>query len=186
MKKKGFTLIELMPVVAIIGVLLGLIMSAAANSIKVARKQKTATICKVVTQGILTYREQKDQWPGSFNPNSSKSNNDGVNNRNNPDRLHLESSEIRSMIKDVVEETVLKGNPMMDVSGLFVSRFPGEANGRDYGLDFRDAVHGTKESPQKMKIAEMYFGYPEENNGYFRHLKIVYAKPAQSMEVTQQ
>ena len=37
-----------------------------------------------------------------------------------------------------------------------------------------------------MKIAEMYFGYPEENNGYFRHLKIVYAKPAQSMEVTQQ
>ena len=96
MKKKGFTLIELMAVVAIIGVLLGLIMSAAANSIKVARKQKTATICKVVTQGILTYREQKDQWPGSFNPNSSKSNNDGVNNRNNPDRLHLESSEIRT------------------------------------------------------------------------------------------
>ena len=31
MKKKGFTLIELMAVVAIIGVLLGLIMSAAAN-----------------------------------------------------------------------------------------------------------------------------------------------------------
>ena len=183
MKKKGFTLIELMAVVAIIGVLLGLIMSAAANSIKVARRQKTATICKVVTQGILTYREQKDQWPGSFNPNSSKSNNDGVNNRNNPDRLHLESSEIRSMIKDVVEETVLKGNPMMDVSGLFVSRFPGEANGRDYGLDFRDAVHGTKESPQKMKIAEMYFGYPDANTGSFLRFKVVYSISADRLTV---
>ena len=63
MKKKGFTLIELMAVVAIIGVLLGLIMSAAANSIKVARKQKTATICKVVGIAQLNETEQLHNVP---------------------------------------------------------------------------------------------------------------------------
>lgn len=186
MKRKGFTLIELMAVVAIIGVLLGMVMSVAANSIKISRKQKTEAICKIVTQGILTYREQKDEWPGSFTGTGSKSNTDGVNNRNNPDRLHLEPDQVRAMIKDIVEETVMKGNPLLDVSGLFVSRDPGDENGRSYGLDFRDAVHGTKESPVKMKIAEMYYGYPEENYGYFRHLNMVYSRPTDSMEVTKQ
>lgn len=187
MKRRGFTLIELMAVVAIIGILLGIVMTAAANSIKLSRKNKAAAVCKVVLQGIETYREQKDEWPGGFQSTSGgKTNQDGAYGRNNPDRVHLDSSQIRSMIKDVVEETCLRGNPMMDVSGLFVSRDPGEADGRGYGLDFQAAVHGTAESPEKMSISEMYYGYPEENHGYFRRLKIVYSRPTDSMEVTKQ
>lgn len=187
MKRRGFTLIELMAVVAIIGILLGIVMTAAANSIKLSRRNKAATVCKVILQGIETYREQKDEWPGGFESTSGgKTNQDGVNGRNNPDRLHLDSSQIRSMIREVVEETCLRRNPMMDVSGLFVSRSAGEAGERDYGLDFQAAVHGTEESPEKMSISEMYFGYPEESNGYFRRVKIVYSRPTDSMEVTQQ
>ena len=187
MKRRGFTLIELMAVVAIIGILLGIVMTAAANSIKLARKNKAAAVCKCVLQGIETYREQKDEWPGGFTSTTGgKTNQDGAYGRNNPDRVHLQSDQIRKMVKDVVEETCLRGNPMMDVSGLFVSRSPGEPDGRDYGLDFVAAVHGTPESPEKMSISEMYFGYPEENNGYFRRLKIVYSRPTDSMEVTKQ
>lgn len=187
MKKRGFTLIELMAVVAIIGILLGIVMTAAANSIKLSRKNKALAICKCVQQGIDTYREQKDEWPGGFQSTSGgSSNQDGVNNRNNPDRVHLEASQVRSMVRDVVEETCIRGNPMMDVSGLFVSTDPGESNGRGYGLDFQAAVHGTEQSPEKMKIAQMYFGYPEASQGYFRRLKIVYSRPTDSMEVSTQ
>ncbi len=186
-KLNGFTLIELMAVVAIIGVLLGMVMSAAAGSMKLSRRNKAEAICKTVQQGIDTYREQKDEWPGGFQSTSSgTSNNDGVNGQSNADRVHLTAAQVRNVVKDVVEETCLRGNPMMDVSGLFVSNDPGESGGEGYGLDFMEAVHGTEEFPQKMSISEMYFGYPEENNGYFRRLKIVYSRPTDSMEVSKQ
>ncbi len=187
MKKPGFTIIELMAVVAILGILIGMVMSATTGAIKLARKNKAEASVKCVQQGIETYRAQKDEWPGGYNTESSgSSNTDGVNNTTNADRVHLDASEVRAMVKDVVEETCQKGNPMMDVSGLYVSRGAGESGGEDYGLDFMEAVHGTEESQVKMSISEMYFGYPEESNGYFRRFKIVYSRPTDSIEVSKQ
>ncbi|MBQ6135856.1 MAG: prepilin-type N-terminal cleavage/methylation domain-containing protein [Kiritimatiellae bacterium] len=184
--KKAFTLIELMAVVAIIAVLLGIITTAASNSIKMARSQKAKALCACVKQGIETYHAQKDEWPGSIGKRIaagtvlSRTNQEGVNNTTNNDKYILDGTEVRDMIREVVMETIRNNNPLMDISGLFVSRDQGEPGGRGHGLDFMDAVRGTKRSKKKMQVGEMYFGYPETDHGYFRRFKIVYSVPTDS------
>ena len=172
--RKAFTLVELMAVIAIIGILMGIVTTAAANSIKMSRQQKAQALCSIAKQGLETYRMQKDRWPGSFGAKIAsggvvqRHNDEGTNNQTDYDKYVLEGPEVRDMFKEIVMETVQNGNPMMDISGLFVSRDTGEPGRRGYGMDFRDAVRGTKKSPRKMSVAEMYFGYPEKDQGYFR------------------
>ena len=79
-----------------------------------------------------------------------------------------------------------KGNPLMDISGLYVSRNTGEPGQKGYGLDFMEAIHGTRKSSRKMSTSEMYFGYPEADHGWFRRFKIVYSLPTDEIKVTQQ
>lgn len=191
--KKAFTLLELMVVLAIIGILLGIVVTVASNMIQTARDQKTEALCKVVQQGLETYRAQKDRWPGSVGDRIaqgqilSRSNEEGDDGRTDDDKYVLEAGEVRDMIKEIVLETVNNNNPMLDVSGLYVSRSPGEKGGRDYGLDFRDAILGhRKRSPNKMSVSEMHFGYPESSRGYFRRFKIIYSVPTDSIGVYKQ
>ena len=44
--RRGFTIIELVMVIAILGILLGIVTTAAANSIKQARSRKAEACCK--------------------------------------------------------------------------------------------------------------------------------------------
>ena len=45
MTKKGFTIVELVMVIAILGILLGIVTSVAAGSIREARKRKAEACC---------------------------------------------------------------------------------------------------------------------------------------------
>ena len=190
--KKAFTIIELMAVIAIIAVLMTIVTTTSSKSMKAAREQRANACCKLVHQGLETYYTQKDQWPGAIGDaikngtGLSRGNNEGIDGSSDPDRFILNGSEIRDMVATMVKECVQNHNQLMDVSGLFVSRFPGEGGSRHYGLNFVDAVHGTKESPKKMSISEMYYGYPESDSGYFRRFKMTYIVPANIMSVTRQ
>ena len=79
-----------------------------------------------------------------------------------------------------------EGNPLLDISGLYVSRSTGEANSKGYGLDFVSAIRGTRTSKRKMTLNEMYFGYPDKDTGYFRRFKMVYSIPTDSLSVGKQ
>ncbi len=184
--KKAFTIVELMMVVAIIGILLGIVTTAASSSIKQAREHKANTCCKIVEQGFATYYAQKGEWPSvgktvKSNPNSLGKDYKGDNGKDDPDRRELSATEIDSMIRELIAETK-KNNPMMDISGLFVSRSSGEGNSKAYGMDFMDAIRGTKRSKKKMSVAEMHFGYPN-SDGYFRRFRVVYSIPTDEMKV---
>lgn len=189
--KKAFTIVELMVVLGIIAILLTLVTTAASNSIREARERKAQACCVIVQQGLATYYAQKARWPGSVGDRiysgnvGSRSNDEGVSGRSDPDKYVLTASEIDDMIVKLIQETK-RGNPLMDISGLFVSRGQGEQGSREYGLDFMQAVRGTKQSRKKMKVAEMHFGYPEKNHGYFRRFKVVYSIPTDEMKVSQQ
>jgi len=89
------------------------------------------------------------------------------------------------MIRKVVEQT-RKGNPMMDVSGLFVSKTSGEPGTRGYGTDFLSAVRGTKKNPDGIPLSQMYFGYPDPTTGYFRRFVITYSPATDSITVSTQ
>ncbi len=188
--RRGFTIVEMLVVIGIIGILLGIVTTAASSSIKQARSRKADACCTLVQQGIATYYAQYGKWPGSIGGRiesgiSARTNDEGSDGQADADKYVLNASEIDDMIRTMIEEAK-KGNPLMDISGLYVSRQSGEKNDRHFGMDFMDAVRGTKRSKKKMKVAEMHFGYPETDHGWFRRFKVVYSIPTDSMKVSKQ
>lgn len=197
--RRGFTIVELLMVVGIIAVLMGIITTAASSSIKSSRTQKAEALCALVQAGLATYREQIGKWPVDLP--TERTNTEGAGGRTDPDKIVLTGTEVRTCVKKLVDEAK-KGNPMMDISGLFVSRSEGElvgdassgAKGQNasrkvkpaFGLDFMPAVRGTKQSKKKMKTSEMYFGYPDPDTGYFLRFKMVYSIPADVITVSKQ
>lgn len=180
--RRGFTIIELVMVIAILGILLGIVTTAAASSIKQARVRKADACCKIVQAGFETYYAQKGEWPGGMDSkvNSRVSNEDD-------DLCELDPDDVRDMMRDILSE-YKQGNPCLDISGLFVSSRRGNRGSRDFGMDFMVAIRGTKKdnNGQVMKTSEMYFGYPESSHGYFRHFKVVYSIPADKITVSTQ
>jgi len=160
-------------VIGIISVLVTITFSAVSGSMKRARTQKARALCILVEQGIATYYAQKGEWP--VEPGDPD---------NNSDVYTFTGSQVREMVKKVVEETK-KNNPMIDVSGLYVSTSDGEG-GRHYGMDFMTAIHGTKKNAKKIKLAQMYFGYPCPGTGYFRRFKMTYSPATDKVTVSMQ
>ena len=191
--KKGFTIVELMMVIGIIAVLMGIITTAASSSIKSSRSRKADVLCALVQTGLATYYEQKGEWPVTISTTGNKA--DGAGNSKDPDSIELSGTQVRACVKALVDEAK-KNNPMMDISGLFVSRGQGELNNRAakggqavkpaFGLDFMQAIRGTKQSKKKMKTSEMYFGYPDPETGHFLRFKMVYSVPGDSITVSKQ
>ena len=193
--KKGFTIVELLMVVGIIIVLMGVVTTAAAQSIRASRTRRADALCALVQAGMNAYYARYDEWPGSIGSRisngsiGSRGNDEGASGSNDNDKYVLTGSEVRDCVKALVEETK-KGSPVMDISGLYVSRFPGEKSGnrvpKATGMDFMSAIHGTRTSPKKMTTSEMYFGYPDTATGYFLRFKMVYSIPTDQFTVSKQ
>lgn len=190
LNRRGFTIVELMMVIGIIAVLITIITTAASSSMRAGRSRRAQAMCALVQTGLATYHAQYAKWPNPLGEkvrsgSLSQSNSEGTSNRTDPDKYVLSGSEVRQMVKALVEETK-KGNPLMDVSGLFVSRHPGEPGEKGYGMDFMSAVRGTPQSKKKMSTSEMYFGYQDSNSGRFRRFKMVYSIPTDQLSVSVQ
>lgn len=186
-KRNGFTIVELLMVIGIIAVLLGLVTTAASSSVKMSRRRKAQALCTMVQAGLATYYAQKDEWPVSNLPDNQK------------EEAALSGAQVRECVRRLVQETK-DGNPMLDISGLFVSRSPGEPTKHErcrhcsheryfapneYGLDFMSAIHGTRKSQRKMKLNEMYFGYPHPDNGRFMRFYMSYNTATDQISVGQ-
>ena len=202
--KKAFTIVELLAVITVIGILMTLVFTAASNSVKAGRKTRAQALCQAVQAGLSNYYAHFARWPGSLGTKiengsiGTRSNNEGTNNRSDDDLYVLDGTEVRQMVKALVDEAK-KGNPLMDISALWVSRSPGEPRGtsaaggkgqqasgaskRAYGMSFMDAIHGTRSSKDKMTSSQMYFGYPDPETGYFLRFKMVYSIPADQISV---
>lgn len=188
--KKGFTIVELLMVIGILALLMGIITTAASQSLQAGRTRRAEALCTAVQAGLAAYYAQNDEWPEPLAGKVAKGfsggpNDEGFDGDTDSDVYVLTAAEVRSMVKALVDEAK-QGNPLMDISGLFVSRDPGEAGSKGVGLDFMTAVRGTKRSPKKMTTAEMYFGYPDTSTGHFRRFKMVYSIPTDQLTVKRQ
>ncbi|MBP5285092.1 MAG: type II secretion system protein [Kiritimatiellae bacterium] len=177
--KRGFTIVELLMVIGIISVLLTIVTYASLGSLRAMRMQRAEAGKRIIQQGLATYYAQKGYWPGEI---GSKIKNGGLETTETAYELSAEA--ISGMMRDLIAETK-KGNPMLDFSGLFVSRSSGEFGTKGHGLDFWSAVRGTKRSPKKMTVSQMHFGYadPYDVRGYFRRYRVVYSVPGDEMMV---
>ena len=68
--KKGFTLIEMVIVVAVIAILAGLLVPMVGGLIEEARMSRCKSELKQIATAILAYNAKKGSWPG--NPNSAR------------------------------------------------------------------------------------------------------------------
>jgi len=174
--KKAFTIVELLMVLAILSILITIVFSSAKGALQSARAAHAEALCRSVQSGIEAYHAMKDQWPAPL---------DSLSVASNVKVYELRADEVRQIVKVLVDEA-RKGNPLIDVSGLYVSRNVGEGGSRGYGLDFASAVRGTNRSRKKMTTGEMYYGYPDPASGYFRRFVIRYNIPTDSISVLKQ
>ncbi len=206
--RRAFTIVELLMVIGVIGILMGIVTSAAMGSLKTSRVQKADALCRIVEQGLATYYAQNDKWPEPMGSKiaegiGARSNNEGYGNSSDDNIYILSHGEAQQMIRNIVEESA-RGNPMLDISALFVSRSssdpqqekcPNHAASSNqqryfpaadaYGMDLFDAVRGTKRNPERMTLGQMNFGYPhKEHNGKFMPFRVVYSIPTDEMKVT--
>lgn len=188
MKRNAFTIIELLVVIAVISVLMTIVFSSARGALKSARGRQAEALCRTVQAALAAYHAQYEEWPGRLgnyvksDSIPTRSNKEGVQGTTDSTMYVLDGSEVREMVKAIVDEA-RKGNPLMDISGLFVSRDPGEPGGKGRGMDFMTAVRGSSRSRKRMTTGEMFFGYPEVATGRFRRFKMVYSIPGDSVEV---
>jgi len=188
-------------VIGVIVILMGVVTTAAAQSIRASRSRRADALCSLVQAGMNAYYARYDEWPGSIGSKiasgsiSTKGNDEEADGTSNNAMYVLSGTEVRDVVKALVDET-RNGNPVMDISGLFVSRHDGELSGsgngssakvhKAYGMDFMSAIHGTRTSKKKMKTSEMYFGYPDPSTGYFLRFKMVYSIPTDQFTVSKQ
>lgn len=185
-----------MVVVMIISILMTLVFTAVRGVIKSGRDSQADAVCRMVQSGLDSYHAQEGEWPsplkGMVESGSFGSANDAANKAESvtgqsadTTKYVLKGEEVRQMVRALVDKA-REGNPLLDISGLYVSRTPGEANSKGYGLDFVSAIRGTKTSRRKMTLNEMYFGYPDKDTGHFRRFKMVYSIPTDSLSVGKQ
>lgn len=173
--KRGFTIVEMLIVISVIGVLMGLVTTAARNSIRDARDRRRLSMAAVLEAGMETYRaKNKDKWPDTLERIVEAGNFD-----TDTEWYELSESEVDSCLREIVKHSTEKKNPVMDVTGLFVA-----PSGAERGMDFNAARKGTsKRNTRKIGVSQMVFGYPAKNDGKFVRYRMKYSIPGDTVKV---
>lgn len=189
-RRSGFTIVEMLIVIAVLAVLMGLVGTAATAAIRNARG-KRADAMKRAWQGAITaYYAQKGEWPGALE-NAAKNSEETI--------VDLDDGELNTVFQEIVKESIDKANPLIDVSALYVCRNASVKGCNDLhdssvphcdqeenaqsgckkvhycgnlncmgGMDFNEA------RARSIGISSMAFGYPGKRFGKFRRYYIRY------------
>ena len=190
--KKAFTIVELLVVVAIIGILLGIVGIAAASSMKGSRSSRAKAMAAAFEQAIAAYHAQDEDgdWPDAIE-DAAKS--------MEKTTIRLEPEAADKVFREIVEKSVGSNvtRPLIDASALFVARASsvqgdgcndkhGDNSASDYcgnkrcvnGVDFSEAVKNG------MKVSEMAFGWQGVEYGKFRRFWITYNAKTDTVKVS--
>ena len=200
-KKRGFTIVEMLMVIAVLAVLTGIVATAATSVIRKSRVRKNEALRVALQAGIATYYQQEGYWPPSRNGKLQDWSRDGLDssakNRKWSDGervANLESDEYDELVRHLVVRCLnASGNPIMDVSGLAATR-KRDADGKKdkdenpmcYSEDVRSWVAKQRARNSRgstPKSGEMTFGYSNSEKGYFRRFIICYNADSDSVTV---
>ena len=191
-RRNGFTIIEMLVVIAILAVLLGIVGTAATAAVRNARVKRSDAMKRAWQGAITSYYAQKGEWPGALE-NLAKNSNKTI--------VDLSDNELNQVFQAIAKESIEKANPLIDVSALYVCRnssvkgcndLHGE---RSQHKDLDDEFHpnssctkvhfcgdqncmGGLDFPKArasgVGIGSMAFGYPGKYHGKFRRYYIRY------------
>ena len=191
----AFTIVELLVVIAIIGVLLGIVTTAATSSVKNGRVRRADAMARAFQQAISAYYAQEGRWPSVM---ESRANNMG-----NKSKYTFTGSECDQIFREIVKNSVGANvsRPLIDASALFVansSRLKGDGCfdnhsdhsassycGNDHcitGVDF--AMASKKDSKVKIPIDSMSFGWQGRRYGKFCRFWLTYNAQTDAITVT--
>ena len=177
--KKGFTIVELLMVVAIIAVLLGIVTTAATASIRQARERRTSAMKQTLQNGIAAYRQLKDEWPGKLEDWAEQSHEGTLG--------YLSNGDYDKVVQALLKISAGKSarNRVMDPVGLLVMNATGK-DGSSGGMDYRAVATKNHKYAKRMSSAEMTVVYPQKENGNVYRYVIEYNTESDSVTVMTQ
>ena len=156
--KKGFTIVELLMVVAILAVLLGIVTTAATASIRQARERRTQAVKQTLQNGIAAYRARKDEWPGKLEKWAEQENDGTLG--------YLSNGDYDKVMQELLKMSAGKAarNRVMDPVGLLVMS-ASIADGKSGGMDYRAVATKNHKYAKRMSSSEMTVVYPDKETG---------------------
>ena len=116
--KSGFTIVELMVVVAIIAILAGAITMGLNGMFYKSRVSRAMALRSIMQSGLETYYAQRGEWPGKLKDISEDPKFD-----KDEDYYTLTLAEMDECFAEIVKESWgTRRAPAMDISGLFAIR----------------------------------------------------------------
>ena len=128
--KRGFTIVELLVVIAVIGILGGIVTSATVGAIKNARGNRRDAMRVALEQAIATYYAQEGKWPDAI---ESK-----IRSGLDEDTYTFSPSECDEIFRQVVGKGFGKSgrkSVLVDATALFVARSSQLGNGGEGCFD---------------------------------------------------
>lgn len=187
-RKRGFTIVELLVVVAVLGVLMGIISTAASSVIRKARVRKNEALRTLLQQGIATYQAQRGYWPPSKSGQLENWAKDGFTKQD--ETGYLTDSQYDEMMRHLMKECLnARGNPIMDVSGFAAARVSA-VNGRkdrdgkpSCGAEEVQTWVAKQRAGNGPKSNEMVFGYTNPEQNHFRRFRVRFYPESGSVKV---
>jgi len=168
--RKGFTILEILVVVAVMSIIATLTTGAVLKALKIVRKKRIETMRAGLEMALKNYRGQQEEWPFAISDLQKKSRSDrlywvgGGNSAKNSSDGEKQAKALQNMFES-------------DVSYLDGSAFITEIKGKGR-MTVQDAL--------ERGISLIPIGYPDANNqDIFKYYRIQYNLAVDDVKVFQ-
>ena len=195
--RSGFTIVELLIVIAILGILIGLVSVAIGGSLRNGRTKRAEAMCRVLQQSIAMYYTKVGEWPSAIESKANSMSGDS-------DTYVFSPDETDQIFQEIVKKSTGSGATMslVDASALFVAnksklKMNGEgcydnhsaktlnsycgdqacANGTDFS-------RACRQGKGHIPLTSMAFGYQTTKSGKFARFWITYNAKTDSVTVS--